>query len=71
MTLNENIVKLRSIAFVLGNVEVKGRTNMDTLLGSMQALDQVIGDLTKIASEFENVSEPDIRVEVGTEPPKP
>lgn len=68
MTLNEIIVKIRSVSYVLGNVEVKGRSNLDTLLGSMQALDQIVKDLTVIADEFENPPDPDIRLDVSAEP---
>lgn len=43
--LNEAIKKLRSIGFALDNVSVKGRDNLDVLLGSIQAIDQVVNSL--------------------------
>jgi prefoldin subunit 5 len=38
------IAELRGLLSELDEVEVKGRQNVDTLLGCMMALDAIIGD---------------------------
>lgn len=38
------IVELRNFLDVLNDVSVKGRDNVDTLLGCMMAVEQIIGD---------------------------
>lgn len=38
------IVELRDFLDVLDGVSVKGRDNVDTLLGCMMAVEQIIGD---------------------------
>lgn len=48
MTNPEIIQKIRSVNYALQNLEVKGRDNLDILLGSMQALDQVAAALSKM-----------------------
>lgn len=53
MNPNEIIQSLKAVSFALGNVEVKGRENMDILLGSMQALDRAINSLSKFKDELE------------------
>jgi len=45
MNMIEEARKLRAVAFALNHVEVKGRDNMDALLGSIQTVEQVAGDL--------------------------
>lgn len=55
--INEAIAKLKSVNFALNTVEVKGRNNLDILLGSMQAIDQVIAAINRAFEPTEMVSE--------------
>ena len=41
--INNAVTELRSFLSELDEVEVKGRQNLDTLLGCMMALDAIIG----------------------------
>jgi hypothetical protein len=36
------ISRLKALAYTLGKIEVKGRDNLEALLGSIQLLDQII-----------------------------
>ena len=47
MNLSESIKKIRSVSYALNNLEVKGRDNLDILLGSIQALDRTAADLER------------------------
>lgn len=68
MNLNDIIQKLKAINYALGNVEVRGRENMDILLGSMQQLDRSIAQLSSFKKELEENIKIDIEpVEVGQE----
>ena len=72
--VTEAIKKLRAINYALENLEVKGRQNMDILLGSMQALekstniiDAAFRELTQPAPQpelkIEEISESEIPTE--------
>lgn len=41
--VNDAIASLSALQGILDNVEVKGRDNVDTLLGCMMAIDAIIG----------------------------
>ena len=49
------ISRLKAIAFTLSKVEVKGRDNLEGLLGSIQLLDQIIQEETRKAQEPEAI----------------
>lgn len=61
MNLNDSVRRMRSISFALNNLEVKGRENLDILLGSIQALDKLANDMEKGLKEME---EPEITIDV-------
>ena len=42
--IEDAIAELRDLLAELDEVEVKGRTKVDTLLGCMMAIDAIIGD---------------------------
>ncbi len=60
MNMIEEARKLRAVAFALNKVEVKGRDNMDALLGSIQTVEQVAGILE---SHREIRPEPEVSIE--------
>ena len=62
--INEVIAKLKSVNFALNTVEVKGRNNLDILLGSMQAIDQVIAVINRA---FEETAQPEPHIETVSE----
>ena len=66
VNMNEVIAKLKSVNYALNTVEVKGRGNLDILLGSMQALDQVIVAINRSVAESE-ADQPEIQVEMVPE----
>ena len=66
VNMNEVIAKLRSVNYALNTVEVKGRNNLDVLLGSIQALDQVIAAINRSVAESE-ADQPEIQVEMVPE----
>ncbi len=45
MNLDDIIRKLKSVNFVLDDLEVKGRKNLDILLGSIQTIDKIVEQL--------------------------
>lgn len=53
MKLNEIIRQLRAVVYALDNLQVKGRDNMDILLGSMQQLDRSINSLSQFQAELD------------------
>lgn len=63
MNMAEIIKRLKAVNFALNDVDVKGRKNMDALLGSMTMLDQVIIALERGANE----KEPEVKLEVVPE----
>ena len=60
MNMIEEARKLRAVAFALNKVEVKGRDNMDALLGSIQTVEQVAGNLER---HQEIKPEPEVSIE--------
>lgn len=62
--INEAIAKLKSVNYALNTVEVKGRNNLDILLGSMQAIDQVIAVINRA---FEETAHPEPHIEKVSE----
>lgn len=48
--LQNTINKIKAVGFALNDVEVKGKKNLDILLGSIQALEQIADVLTKYAN---------------------
>lgn len=62
--LNDIVKNIRGVAYVLDNVEVKGRANMDILLGSMQRLERIAQELE---SSFKAMNEPEVKVELVEE----
>lgn len=62
---------IKSVSLALDNVEVKGRTNMDILMGSMQALDRSIAAIEAAFNELTKaVQQPEVKLEVEEEPAK-
>ena len=53
MDLNEIIRQLRAAVFALDNLQVKGRDNLDILLGTMQRIDRQINSLVKFQADLE------------------
>lgn len=53
MNFNDAVRKLRAISFALNRIEVKGRENMDALLGSIQTVEQVADQLELFLSQTE------------------
>lgn len=60
LSLEDCVRKLKSVNYALENVQVKGRDNMDILLGSMQAIDLVA---SSIESGTVEMNEPKIKLE--------
>lgn len=52
MNLDDIIKNLRATAFALDNLQVKGRDNLDILLGSMQQIDRAINSLSKFQKDL-------------------
>lgn len=68
MNLSESIKKIRSVSYALNNLEVKGRDNLDILLGSIQALDRTAADLER---GLKTLEAPQVNIEVVPEEEKP
>jgi len=64
--MTEIIRNLKAINFALNNLEVKGRSNLDILLGAMQSLDRDIAELEKIQDDM---TKP-VNIKVTEEEPK-
>lgn len=60
MNLNEIIRQLKATEFALDSLQVKGRENLDILLGSMQNIDRQIAALTKFQRDLEESFNVDI-----------
>lgn len=52
MNLNEIIRQLKATSFALDNLQVKGRENLDILLGSMQNIDHQVEALARFQREL-------------------
>ena len=62
---------IKGVSLALDNVEVKGRTNMDILMGSMRALDRSIASIEAAFNELtEAVEQPEIKSEAEEKPAK-
>lgn len=53
MNLDEIIRQLKASVFALDNLQVKGRENLDILLGTMQSIDRQIAALAKFKQELD------------------
>lgn len=53
MNLNEIIRQLKASVFALDNLQVKGRENLDILLGTMQNIDRQVAALTKFQQDLD------------------
>jgi hypothetical protein len=51
------VSKLKAVAFTLSKVEVRGRDNLEGLLGSIQLLDQIIKE------ESDKPKEPEVTIQ--------
>lgn len=60
MNLNEIIRQLKATVFALDNLQVKGRENLDILLGSMQRIDHQIEALARFQNELDKSFKVDI-----------
>ena len=71
--VTEAIRKIKAVNFALENLEVKGRQNMDILLGSMQAIDTSIRIIEAAFKELNQPAsqEPEIKLEVVPEEEAP
>ena len=67
MNLTEMVRKLKAVAFALNEIEVKGSKNMDALLGSIQAIEQVARAMEYEMQQMKPKEEPEIKVEVVPE----
>lgn len=53
MNLNEIIRQLKASVFALDNLQVKGRENLDIVLGTMQNIERQIINLTKFKNDLD------------------
>jgi len=53
MNLNEIIRQLKATVFALDSLQVKGRENLDILLGTMQNIDRQIAALAKFQQDLD------------------
>ena len=53
LNLTESIRQIKAVEYALEQVEVKGRDNMDKLLGSMQALSRIAANLERGMHELD------------------
>ena len=53
MNLNEIIRQLKASVFALDNLQVKGRENLDILLGTMQNIDRQVAALAKFQQDLD------------------
>lgn len=66
--VSEAIKAIKSVAYALDNLEVKGRKNLDILLGSIQALDRSAGVIESAFKQLDHpVSEPEVTLEIVPE----
>lgn len=73
MNMSETVRKLRAVAFALNRVEVKGRENMDALLGSIQTVEQIAGELEYHLQQMQAKpkEEPEVKIEVVPDEEEP
>lgn len=62
--MNDIVRKLYAVARALNDVEVKGRDNMNALLGSIQAIERVAGQLEYQLQQMQTKTEPEVKVEL-------
>lgn len=60
MNLNEIIRQLKATSFALDNLQVKGRENLDIVLGTIQNIERQIANLTKFQRELDESFKVDI-----------
>lgn len=60
MDLNDIIRQLKATVFALDNLQVKGRENLDILLGSMQRIDRQVEALAKFQRELDESFKVDV-----------
>lgn len=60
MNLNEIIRQLKASVFALDNLQVKGRENLDIVLGTMQNIERQIANLTKFKKDLDESFKVDI-----------
>lgn len=53
MNLDDIIRQLKASVYALDNLQVKGRENLDILLGTMQSIDRQIAALAKFKQELD------------------
>lgn len=53
MNLDEIIRQLKATLYALDNLQVKGRENLDILLGTMQNIERQVAALSKFQQELE------------------
>lgn len=61
MNLDNIIKQLRATAFALDDLQVKGRDNLNILLGSMQQIDQAINSLSKFQKDLNESFKIDVK----------
>lgn len=73
MNFTEAVRKLHAVAFALDKVEVKGRDNMDALLGSIQTVEQIAGQIEFYLRQIsaQPKEEPEVKIEVVPEEEAP
>lgn len=68
--VTEAIRTVKAVNFALENLEVKGRNNMDILLGSMKALERSINVIEAAFNELNQPApQPEVQVEAVAEEP--
>ena len=68
--VTEAIRTVKAVNFALENLEVKGRNNMDILLGSMKALERSINVIEAAFNELNQTApKPEVQVEAVAEEP--
>lgn len=67
MDLKEIIRQLKATSFALDNLQVKGRENLDILLGSMQNIDHQVEALTR----FQRYLDESFKVDITPAEEKP
>lgn len=53
MDLNEIIRQLKASVFALDNLQVKGRENLDIVLGTIQNIERQIANLTRFKKDLD------------------
>jgi len=64
MNLTEAIRQIKATSYALDQLEVKGHTNLDILLGSIQSLNRIAAQLEQSLREMEPKSQPEVKLEI-------